>query len=86
VGADCRDNGNTFRLDSYSTLDAFVSVRFSNSTVLTLTGRNLTNSLYILAAIRTHQAASPRRGTGACKSQIIPAGTLTENGTMWLNR
>jgi outer membrane receptor protein involved in Fe transport len=45
VGADWRDNGNTFRLDSHSTLDAFVSVRFSNSTVLTLTGRNLTESV-----------------------------------------
>jgi hypothetical protein len=40
-----------------------------NSTVLTLTGRNLADSVYIPRSNRTHRAASPRRGTGACKSQ-----------------
>jgi iron complex outermembrane receptor protein len=47
VGARFSDNANTRRLGPYTTLDTSVSIRFFQGTRLTLTGRNLTDEIYI---------------------------------------
>jgi iron complex outermembrane receptor protein len=47
VGERWRDNANTIRLSPYTTLNASASVRFLRGTRLTVTGRNLTDEIYI---------------------------------------
>jgi iron complex outermembrane recepter protein len=47
VGERWRNTANTIKLDPYTTLQASASVRFLRGTRLTLTGRNLTDEIYI---------------------------------------
>jgi iron complex outermembrane receptor protein len=47
VGERFRDNANLIRLEGYTTLNASASVRFLRGTRLTVTGRNLTDEIYI---------------------------------------
>ena len=47
VGERWRNTANTIRLDPYTTVNASASVRFLKNTRLTLTGRNLSDELYI---------------------------------------
>jgi iron complex outermembrane receptor protein len=47
VGERWRDSANTFRLDGYTTLNSNVGVDLPGGARLTLTGRNLTNTVYM---------------------------------------
>jgi iron complex outermembrane receptor protein len=47
VGERWRNTANTIKLDPYTTLSATASVRFLKGTRLAITGRNLTDELYI---------------------------------------
>jgi iron complex outermembrane recepter protein len=47
VGERFRDNANLIRLEPYTTLNASASVRFLRGTRVTVTGRNLTDEVYI---------------------------------------
>jgi iron complex outermembrane recepter protein len=47
VGERWRNTANTIRLEPYTTVGASASVRFLQGTRLTITGRNLTDEIYI---------------------------------------
>ncbi len=47
IGARWRDTANTFRLSPYTTLASNISYRLPKGARLTLTGRNLTDKVYI---------------------------------------
>jgi iron complex outermembrane receptor protein len=47
VGERWRNTANTIKLDPYTTVGASASVRFLRGTRLTITGRNLTDEIYI---------------------------------------
>jgi iron complex outermembrane receptor protein len=47
VGERWRDSANTFRLDGYTTLNSNIGLDLPGGTRLTLTGRNMTNTVYM---------------------------------------
>jgi|GEM_PF-948787 len=62
VGARWRDNANTFRLRPYTTVAANISIDLPGGARLTLTGRNLTNEVFIARSTSdaTGRVAAPR--------------------------
>jgi len=64
VGARWSDNANTLRLSPYTTLNANVSVRLPGGTMLTLTGKNLTDEIVISRGVQasatTARISAPR--------------------------